>query len=141
MPAFPLSTTSVQLHDGGAADAIEVDDAFWDESDARPHLHGGRLIGLFTLGRGDHDEVHPAGDETLILVSGAADVLLYRGDAIETVRLTAGTAFLVPRGTWHTIDAVGDAAMIFITPGAGTEHRPRVSAAGSPDRRPQPGRS
>ena len=66
-------------------------------------------------------EVHPAGDEFVILVAGDADLVLAgeRGD--ETVRMTEpGTFVIVPQNTWHTARIRRHSVMLFVTPGEGS---------------------
>jgi hypothetical protein len=38
--------------------------------------------------------------------------------------LTAGQTFVVPRGVWHRGIVRQPGELMFITPGAGTDHRP-----------------
>lgn len=68
-------------------------------------------------------ERHPAGDEIVMLLSGAATMVL-RTDAGQTmVDLTEPGAFVVvPRNSWHTARVAQSARMLFITPGEGTEN-------------------
>jgi hypothetical protein len=41
------------------------------------------------------------------------------------VPLEAGQAVVNPRGVWHTVDVHEPGQALFVTPGRGTEHRPR----------------
>jgi oxalate decarboxylase/phosphoglucose isomerase-like protein (cupin superfamily) len=60
-----------------------------------------------------------------MLLSGSATVLLEDGDAVREIALRApGDYVLVPRGAWHTARTDEPTAMLFLTPGNGTEHRP-----------------
>jgi len=69
-------------------------------------------------------ELHPAGDEMVILLSGQATILLQHEHGIEQIELRHANDFcLVPRNIWHTAKIAGDATMLFVTPGAGTIHR------------------
>jgi len=75
-------------------------------------------------------EMHPAGDEVVICTSGAIVLVQeHPGGRHEEVRLGAGEYAINPPGVWHTADispdAPGGATAIFITPGEGTQHRPR----------------
>ena len=71
-------------------------------------------------------EIHPAGDETVILLSGQADMVLDRIGTQEVLPLSdTGTCIIVPRGTWHTARISQPTRMLFITPGAGTENQVR----------------
>jgi mannose-6-phosphate isomerase-like protein (cupin superfamily) len=70
-------------------------------------------------------EMHPAGDEVVVLLSGAADMVLDRAGRHDVTSLTQpGEFVIVPRGTWHTARVSRPTAMLFITPGEGTENRP-----------------
>ena len=53
------------------------------------------------------------------------DVVEDTADYKTTVTLTAGEYAVNPPGTWHTADVDATATALFITAGAGTEHRPR----------------
>ncbi|WP_415951201.1 hypothetical protein [Streptomyces sp. KLOTTS4A1] len=62
---------------------------------------------------GDHWEVHTAADEVVSCLTGAIRLFLRPqepGDEEEEIKLTAGTAVVVPRGRWHRIalDAPSD---------------------------------
>lgn len=68
-------------------------------------------------------EIHPAGDEFVILVSGDADLVLARAQGDETIRMTEpGTFVIVPRNTWHTARIRKTSIMMFVTPGEGTRN-------------------
>jgi mannose-6-phosphate isomerase-like protein (cupin superfamily) len=122
---FNLMSTYAQLRDDGSALVTEGGDAFWSTLDGRPELHGGRLLGA-TAQTGDwpHWEMHPAGDEVLILMSGAFALQIERADgAIDTIEMHAGSTCVVPKGLWHRGLAREPGELVFITPGAGTQHR------------------
>lgn len=68
-------------------------------------------------------ERHPAGDEIVMLLSGAARLVLRIASRDEPVDLVeAGAYAVVPRNTWHTAQIAESARMLFITPGEGTEN-------------------
>ena len=70
-------------------------------------------------------ERHPAGAELVMLLSGAATVVLEEQDQERTVELDQPGAYvLVPPNVWHTARTTVPTTMLFLTPGAGTEHRP-----------------
>ncbi len=69
-------------------------------------------------------ERHPAGDEIVVLLSGAATVVLSTDSERKVIELTEPGAYIVvPRDTWHTARIPQSARMLFITPGEGTENR------------------
>src|SRR5438309_12085246 len=118
----------LHVQDDGRTDALPVSDSFWEElmSGKYPQLEHGRLLSAFTFGESWTSwERHPAGDEVVVLLSGAADVVLDEPDGERIVRLdAAGDYVLIPRGTWHTTRTTVPTKMLFLTPGAGTEHKP-----------------
>jgi hypothetical protein len=70
-------------------------------------------------------ERHPAGEELVLLLNGRVD-LIQDIDGIEhRIELRGGDGVLNPPGVWHTADVIDPGDALFITPGAGTEHRPR----------------
>lgn len=73
-------------------------------------------------------EVHPHGTEVVLCVDGRI-TLIQQGDDGGETRLTlgAGDYAINPPGVWHTADIEpGEAAnCVFITPGEGTDHKPR----------------
>jgi mannose-6-phosphate isomerase-like protein (cupin superfamily) len=70
-------------------------------------------------------EMHPHGDEVVLLISGAVDVLLEEAAGARIVSLRApGDCVLVPQGAWHTATPLGLSTLLFITAGEGTQHRP-----------------
>src|SRR5262245_33824579 len=74
-------------------------------------------------GRPRKEAVHD-GDELLLLLSGALDVILDLPEGERTIPLTAGGACLVPRGVWHRLAMHQPSDLVFVTPPAGTLRRP-----------------
>lgn len=125
--AHHVKTTYVHLADDGVSQAIDVTPSFWPDlmSGKLGALEEGRLM-TYGESSGDWDswEMHPRGDELVLLLSGSATLVLeLDGEAKELVLKEAGTFAVIPRGTWHTIRSAKRCAMLFITPGRGTEHR------------------
>ena len=71
-------------------------------------------------------ERHPAGEELVMLLAGEATVVLEDAHGqTHAVSLSAPGAYvLVPKNVWHTARTTVPTTMVFLTPGAGTEHRP-----------------
>ena len=98
-----LHRTYVYLTDGADARAVEVDERFWAEIGARAELHDGRLVCQFAMRSDwDHWEMHPGGDEILVLLSGRLDLVLDAEGGERIVELRAGRTCIVPAGVWHT---------------------------------------
>lgn len=126
-PAFDLRTTYVHLEDGGAARHIPVAEDFWAKIGERTDLHTGRLVTSFRMTDDwNHWEMHPAGDELIVLVSGRVEFRLQGAEGERTVEVRGGSAYLIPRGAWHIARVYEPCEMIVITAGAGTQVRPLV---------------
>jgi mannose-6-phosphate isomerase-like protein (cupin superfamily) len=131
---FRLADTYVFLEDGGRAPTVPGGDAFWRELvSGAPRSPGVRRVAegdgwLAVIAPMTADaptsEMHPAGDELLVLLSGEVDVVLEALGGDRVVGLAAGTACIVPRGTWHrqVVHTPGD--LLAVTYGKGTQHRP-----------------
>jgi mannose-6-phosphate isomerase-like protein (cupin superfamily) len=123
-----IQTTYVHLGEAGAATAIPVTDSFWPDlaGGRMPQLEQGRLVTRFSFDQDwDSWEMHPEGEEVVLLLSGSVDFILDQDGAESTVELREPGAFaIVPRGAWHRARAHAPASMLFITPGRGTQHRP-----------------
>lgn len=71
-------------------------------------------------------EMHPAGDEVVLCLSGVMTLHQEMRDGSKaTVTIGAGEYAINPPGCWHTADIEDEAKALFITAGLGTEHRPR----------------
>ena len=121
--ALRLASNFVVLNDEFGADTVEVTPDLHERLDEEYKDFAGHL--LISSYAFDDDwttwEVHPAGDEFVILVSGDADLVLAKDGGDETVRMTEpGTFVIVPRDTWHTARVHAHSVMMFITPGEGT---------------------
>lgn len=127
LQAQNILNTFLHVQDGGRAEPLPVTASFWADLSAGryPQLEQGRLLSAYTFNEPwPVWERHPAGEEFVMLLSGTASFLLDMPGGEQVVRLDAPGAYvLVPRGVWHTATTVVPTTMIFLTPGAGTEHR------------------
>lgn len=116
------------------AETVPVTENLYAELDqAYGDFAGRSLISSHTF---DNDwpswEVHPNGDEIVVLISGGAEMVLAIESGDETEQLSeAGHFVIVPKGVWHTAKISAPTQMIFITPGEGTENRVRPARDGS----------
>ncbi len=70
--------------------------------------------------------MHPHGDEIVLCIAGRITLLQQHEDGTATnVTLAPGDHAINPPGCWHTADVEGEATAVFITPGLGTQGRPR----------------
>jgi quercetin dioxygenase-like cupin family protein len=87
----------------------------------------GRVISLF---RFTEDwggwEMHPAGDEVVLCLSGEMRLTQEFPDGrVEQVTLKPGEYAINPPGVWHTADIPTETSALFVTAGAGTQNRVR----------------
>lgn len=87
----------------------------------------GRLVSMHCFHESwDSWEMHPAGDEVVVCVSGRMTLHQERADGtLVSAAISAGEFVINPPGVWHTADVEDSATALFITPGLGTEVRPR----------------
>lgn len=120
--------TYLHFQDDGRVNPIPLSESFWGEVAAggHPELEQGRLMSAFTFSEPwAMWERHPAGEELVMLLSGAATLVLEESGQERTLHLSSpGSYVVVPRNVWHTARANAPVTMLFLTPGAGTEHRP-----------------
>jgi len=86
---------------------------------------GCELISLYEFGEDWSSwEMHPNGDEVVVLLSGKVDFLLKRDVGEDTVTLSNnGDYVIVPKGMWHTAKVTEESKVLFITPGEGTQNK------------------
>jgi quercetin dioxygenase-like cupin family protein len=128
---FDLSSTYVHLASG--ARAVPVPDFEWtpeylDSYTERFAADGieGRLV-MVAESNGDWPswERHPAGEEVVVCLSGTIDLIQRVESGERRITLAAGQAVVNPTGVWHTVDVREPGAVLFITPGLGTENEAR----------------
>ena len=120
-----LRTTFLSLADGPDAVPLEVGPDFWETINERDDL-AERLVGVFAYDSDwDSWEVHPEGDEIVMLLSGAADLVLDEPGGERIIELRDRATAIVPRGVWHTLTVHEPGEALHITRGEATQHRPR----------------
>jgi oxalate decarboxylase/phosphoglucose isomerase-like protein (cupin superfamily) len=126
--AKDIISTYIHFRDGGRASEIPVSASFWEEvaTGKHPEMDQGKLMSAFSFSEPWLTwERHPAGEELVMLLSGAATLVLEEADGERTINLSEpGTFFLIPQNVWHTARTSVPTTMLFLTPGAGTENRP-----------------
>jgi mannose-6-phosphate isomerase-like protein (cupin superfamily) len=126
MTTFELEKTYLGLDGLGKVTVLPVGPDFWKTVGQNPTA-GGTLV---TVSAGDGDwnqwEMHPNGDEVLVLLEGQLTMVLERPDGKNTFDLSPGATFIVPAGVWHRAVRQKNVRMMFITYGKGTSHKPLV---------------
>ncbi len=125
MTTFDLETTYLGLDGQGKVTTLPVGPDFWQTIGDNPGATG-TLISLFTSdGDWPHWEMHPAGDEVLVALEGDGTIVFDRGHGpFERHALAAGGTLVIPAGVWHFGLGQRGLKVMFMTYGAGTEHRP-----------------
>ena len=124
MPLNP-ETRYVHLSNDGAIQDLLGGAAFWSlPAEEMRRFDAGWLITEFVC---EDDwanwEMHPEADEFVYLLSGDVALVLELPTGTATIRLSDRGAVVVPRGVWHTARVFATSRMLFVTRGAGTEHR------------------
>ena len=131
MSAHSLFTHPIHLGLGAKAIAQPTFTGMdWYKAYDRRNAADGREGRLVSLYRFDESwaswEVHPEGEEVVLCLEGAMTLHQELPDGSKaTIMLASGDYAINPAGAWHTADIEGSALALFITPGEGTEHRPR----------------
>jgi quercetin dioxygenase-like cupin family protein len=132
-PTAAVDLTTTPIHLGRGSRARPVAGFAWDPDVLAAYGAAvaddgveGRMVMMFVTGDdGGHWERHPAGDEVVVCLAGRVTVTRDTAGADDRVELAPGEATVNPRGVWHTVEADRSARFLTITPGVGTEHRPR----------------
>lgn len=87
----------------------------------------GRLVSLYEFSESwDSWEMHPAGDELVVCLSGEITLIQEQADGTHQALTLRPCEYAVNGpGVWHTADIAEAASALFITAGEGTCHRPR----------------
>lgn len=128
----PMSLERFPIHLGLGARAVpqpEFTGLDWYAAYAARNAADGneaRLVSLHSFSESWTSwERHPLGDEAVICTAGEITLIQELPDGPRKTTLHAGEYAINPRGVWHTADVGSHATALFITAGAGTEHRPR----------------
>lgn len=123
MDKFNLAEVFVVLTpDKVAGTVLNTPTVFEDLDRAYGDFQGHELIALFDFQQDWPSwEIHPNGDEIVVLLSGSATFVLRLEAGKREIALSQpGDSVIVPQGVWHTARINTQTKMLFITPGEGT---------------------
>lgn len=103
---------------------------YQDIAESYDGFHQHALIAAHRFDRDwDSWEMHPQGDEVVVLLTGSATLLLRLEGGDQTEALASpGDFTVVPKGTWHTARVNEPCSLLFITPGENTQHAAQPGA-------------
>ena len=89
-------------------------------------LPEGHLLGVFQIASPDdlHSdiwEMHPAGDEVLLMLTGALGVEYSDGFCRGTSALESGRGVVMPKGVWHRLLLREPGLLMVLSPSQGTK--------------------
>ncbi|MGE0322198.1 MAG: cupin domain-containing protein [Polyangiaceae bacterium] len=124
---FSANETFATLDAAGNVQTHDVSDGFWAKVGSGAITLPGPYLMSFGESARDwpHWEIHPSGEEVVMLIAGAGEFVLRLPGGDQALSLTQpGDYVVVPRGTWHTFRRVAEqsATLLFITTGEGTTH-------------------
>jgi uncharacterized cupin superfamily protein len=67
-------------------------------------------------------ELHTGGDELLHILAGESELTVLEEGGPVTRSLRTGDLAVVPRNCWHSNNAPGGVAMLYMTPSTGNRH-------------------
>src|SRR3954468_12331621 len=102
MPAFDLETTYLAVDGKGGVEALPVGPDFWKTIDRNEALVDASLMAVFPM-KADwpHWEMHPEGDEVLVLLEGSATMIFEEAGGERRIAMKSGATLVVPAGIWH----------------------------------------
>ena len=99
-------------------------EGFWETVDSNADVLGTLVAGFVSTEDWPHWEMHPEGEEVLVLVEGRMTLILDEPAGERRVEMTPGATCIVPRGVYHRALVPTLSRFIGVTYGAGTTHRP-----------------
>jgi len=121
---FDLENTYLALDGKGGVIPMPVTDDFWMRIDDSPAATRSMMAIYLVEADWPQWEMHPHGEEVLVLLDGRLDMQMDDGAAQYTAEMHAGTTLIVPAGTWHRALVRAPGKLLGFTYGPGTEHRP-----------------
>ncbi len=128
--ALGLRDNCIYLARDGTMRSYAKTAEFFRSAGENPELRDGRMLAFFHA-NGPEDvhhpvwEMHPEGDELLILASGSLSVEFREGEMERTAPLAPQAAFILAAGIWHRLIVHEPSVLIVITPRHNTVHEKR----------------
>lgn len=121
---FDLEDTYLAVDGKGEVVPMPVTAEFWQQIDTSPAATRSMMAIYPMTSDWPNWEMHPHGDEILVLLEGDVEMLLDDGGRQSSIQMQAGTTLVVPAGVWHRALVRAPGRLLGLTYGPGTEHRP-----------------
>ncbi len=125
---FELQRHFAHLRSDATANVLEVNETFWQDLSQGQFGNFKNEYLVSTLAFDQNWpvwEMHPQGDEVVVLLSGALDLVLEKKTGNKVICMSGSANWtIVPKGVWHTARVYEPSVVLFITPGEGTLQRP-----------------
>lgn len=129
MTSFDLERTYLFIDGVGGVVPAAVTPDFWQTIGSIPNAGDTLITVSGGAGAWPRWEMHPAGDEILVILEGAPTFWFEHADGrLQRVGSAPGATVVIPRGAWHRAEGPGPYKILFITYGAGTTHKPVTDA-------------
>jgi len=123
MPCFDLEDTYLSLDRQGGLARHPVE-GFWEGIETNADLRGTRVAAYVSTADWPHREMHPQGEEVLVLLDGWMTLIRDEPGGERRVEMAPGATCIVPRGVWHRALVPQTSRFLGVTYGAGAQHRP-----------------
>lgn len=122
MPQLDLEETYVSLDGNGGLNQHPAE-GFWDTIGSNPDVLSTLVTGYVSQTDWRRWEMHPGGDEVMVLVDGNMTMVLDEPAGERRVEMAPGATCVVPKGVWHRAIVAEPSRFISITYFAGTTRR------------------
>jgi len=123
MADMDLERTYLSLDGAGVVRSHPVE-GFWETVDSNADLLGTLVAAYVSTEDWPNWEMHPQGEEVLVLLEGRMTMILDEPGGERRVEMAPGATCIVPRGVYHRALVPQTSRFLGITYGAGTTHRP-----------------
>lgn len=115
----PLGAADLRTALAKVPKLIITEETTGEDADAAVNMVGRMdesMIGVMSFQGRTPWERHDGGDELLYVLDGEVDLTAMTDEGARQVKLTAGNAFICPRGIWHRQNSEPSTSILYVTP-------------------------